>query len=169
MNVQNLMIHIVCVSFFAIYFSYPAKADEDPCEEYAQFYYAISVNRNILKFDLSNNGTTEPPHVDSVWITDTNDSIMQVYYDVQSGDEIDIVQSGDEIDIAFLPRGNYFLFIQMGDCIRGILFIARGTYPTDIDDILELHSQTISKFIRNGQLFIRRGDVIYTTDGRIVH
>ena len=103
----------------------------------------------VLFLYMLNNGTTEPPHVDSVWITDTNDSIMQVYYDVQSG---------DEIDIAFLPRGNYFLFIQMGDCIRGILFIARGTYPTDIDDIF-----------RNGQLFIRRGDVIYTTDGRIVH
>ena len=51
----------------------------------------------------------------------------------------------------------------------GRMFIARGTYPTDIDDILELHSQTISKFIRNGRLFIRRGDLIYTTDGRIVH
>ena len=152
-------LRIIFLLFGAVFSALSLYA-EDPCEEYAQFYYAISVNRNILKFDLSNNGTTEPPHVDSVWITDTNDSIMQVYYDVQSG---------DEIDIAFLPRGNYFLFIQMGDCIRGILFIARGTYPTDIDDIWELHSQTISKFIRNGQLFIRRGDVIYTTDGRIVH
>ena len=47
-------------ALFACCFISPAKADEDPCEEYAQFYYAISVNRNILKFDLSNNGTTDP-------------------------------------------------------------------------------------------------------------
>lgn len=145
------------IALFACCFISPAKADEDPCEEYAQFYYAISVNRNILKFDLSNNGTTEPPHVDSVWITDTNDSIMQVYYDVQSG---------DEIDIAFLPRGNYFLFIQMGDCIRGILFIARGAYPSDIDIVSDERIHPVTKILRNGQIFIIRGENVYTMQGQ---
>ena len=98
--------------------------------------------------------------MDSVWIADANDSILQVYYDIQSQ---------DDIDISFLERGHYVLYVQVGNCVMGRMFIARGTYPTDIDDILELHSQTISKFIRNGRLFIRRGDLIYTTDGRIVH
>ena len=146
-------------ALFACCFISPAKADEDPCEEYAQFYYAISVNRNILKFDLSNNGTTEPPHVDSVWITDTNDSIMQVYYDVQSG---------DEMDIAFLPTGNYFLFIQMGDCVQGRLFIARGYHPSDIDIVSDERTHSATKILRNGQIFILRGDGVYTLQGQEV-
>ena len=148
-----------CLLFalFACCFISPAMADDDPCEEYAQFYYAISVNRNILKFDLSNNGTTEPPHVDSVWITDTNDSIIQVYYDVQSG---------DGIDIAFLPRGYYLLFIQMGDCVQGRLFIARGAYPSDIGVAQDERTHSATKILRNGQIFIIRGENVYTMQGQ---
>ena len=83
-------------ALFACCFISPAMADDDPCEEYSYINYVVYTNWNILKYDLSNNGTTKPPHVDSIWITDANDSIMQVYYDVQSG---------DGIDIAFLERG----------------------------------------------------------------
>ena len=146
-------------ALFACIFMSQAMANEDPCEEYAQFYYAVSVNWNILKYDLSNNGTTEPPHVDSVWITDANDSIIQVYYDVQSG---------DGIDISFLPRGYYLLFIQMGDCVQGRLFIARGAYPSDIDIVSDERTHSATKILRNGQIFILRGDGVYTLQGQEV-
>ena len=152
----QVCLRIIFLLFGAAFSAFSLYA-EDSCEEYSHIKYAISINRNILKYDLSNNGTTEPPYVDSVWIADDNDSILQVYYDIQSQ---------DDIDISFLERGHYVLYVQVGNCVMGRMFIARGTYPTDIDDILELHSQTISKFIRNGQLFIRRGDLIYTIQGQ---
>ena len=138
-----------------ISFSY-IKAEDNPCEEYSYINYVVYTNWNILKYDLSNNGTTEPPHVDSVWITDANDSIIQVYYDVQSG---------DGIDIAFLPRGYYLLFIQMGDCVQGRLFIARGTYPSDVGVVLEEQTHSVAKILCGGQIYILRGDKTYTMQG----
>ena len=144
-------------ALFACCFISPAMADDDPCEEYSYINYVVYTNWNILKYDLSNNGTTEPPHVDSVWITDANDSIIQVYYDVQSG---------DGIDIAFLPRGYYLLFIQMGDCVQGRLFIARGSHPSDIGVAQDERTRFVTKVLRNGQIFIIRGENVYTMQGQ---
>ena len=76
-----------------------------------------------------------------------------------------IVQSGDGIDIAFLPRGYYLLFIQMGDCVQGRLFIARGTYPSDVGVVLEEQTHSVAKILCGGQIYILRGDKTYTMQG----
>ena len=144
-------------ALFACCFISPAMADDDPCEEYSYINYVVYTNWNILKYDLSNNGTTKPPHVDSIWITDANDSIMQVYYDVQSG---------DGIDIAFLERGYYILHVQIADCIMTRMFIARGYHPSDIDIVSDERTRFVTKVLRNGQIFIIRGENVYTMQGQ---
>jgi hypothetical protein len=46
-------------------------------------------------------------------------------------------------------------------------FTTTGEIATGIDNIQGNEVQS-KKFVRNGQIFILRGDKIYTTDGRLV-
>ena len=47
------------------------------------------ISKSDMIFDISNNGTIEPPYVDSVWILKTEQEPLRKL-DAQSGDTIDV-------------------------------------------------------------------------------
>jgi hypothetical protein len=138
---------------FLLWMMTPSFANADPCEMYRDINMTISLNRNVLRYDLSMNGTTTPPYVDSVWIATGKDmQIIQTYY----------VQSGEPIDISFLEKGYYILYIQLGNCVMGRTFIWRGEYGTANQQLQINQESSVYKVFKNGMLLIIHGDRIYT-------
>ena len=78
------------------------------CAEYRHINLSISsTGDTIVRYDISNRGTIDPPHVDSVWITNNKDAVMLTGH----------AQSGEPIDVSSFPDGTYYLWIQIGDCV----------------------------------------------------
>ena len=78
------------------------------CAEYRHINLSVSnTGDTIVRYDISNNGTIAPPHVDSVWITENKDAVVFTGH----------VQSGEPIDVSSFQNGTYYLWIQIGDCV----------------------------------------------------
>lgn len=137
--------------------SYP-NTDTDPpvvysCEEYEDIYVSVMKQDLIVTFDLSNDGTIEPPFVDSVGIApiaDTSNPI-RIYY----------IQSGEQIDISFLDYGVYALLIYMGDCVKGGAFIIEKSTNVENNSALEL--------VKKGKLFYNQGILYFRTPDGICY
>ena len=72
----------------------------------------VYIRGNYVYYDLSNNGTIEAPHVDSVWITRGEDqSTVKATSYAQSGEPV--------YDISTLDGGHYILWIKayLADCL----------------------------------------------------
>ena len=91
------------------------------CKEYRHINVITKENeeRSAMYYDLSNNGTITPPHVDSVWITTPDTSVMLISH----------AQSGEWIDISSLKYENYYLWIQIGDCVLSKQFVITPPDP----------------------------------------
>ena len=121
-----------------LFFTMSGFADSRPCEEY---YLTVGVDRlGHLHYDLSRNGTIEPPFVDSVCIEKPIEEsieelgyytyeVVETYYDVQSH------PSDDYIDISSFERGNYILAVYVNECVMKRLFVARKNYVTHVECI----------------------------------
>lgn len=143
---------ILLVLVFSTY-SLHLMAEDTSC---GGIYMSVSEMYNSLKYDISNNGTIEPAHVDSAQIVNSEGEVVQTYY----------VQSQEVIDISFLPRGYYVLWIYIGDCKYSRLFIARGT-KTDLN-MTEDNNSNVSKRIQNNQILIIRNEKTYTLTGQLI-
>lgn len=133
----------------------PMVAENTPCEEYQHINMTCAINRTCLYYDISNNGTITAPYVDSVWITnaENTEEVIMICY----------AQSGECIDIASLDRGHYIIYVPIDDnCIMARLFIYRGT-PSNIGEISidSLHA----KEYKEGMLLIHSGGKTYTLQG----
>ena len=85
------------------------------CEEYKHINLAVQMLPKIssMIFDISNNGTIEPPYVDSVWILKTEQEPLR---------KLD-AQSGDTIDLSFLEENeDYILRVYINGCIKSRTF-----------------------------------------------
>ena len=138
-----LLLNMIVASAFA--------QESDPCGAYNM---TVSVKHPFVSYDLSRNGTIEPPYVDSVNIENFDQETLTTYYDVQSG---------EEIDISWLERGKYILVVHFMGCVAKRMFIARGkTYSAvDENNIAPLDSTT-NMFINNqGLLYFKAQDGNY--------
>ena len=73
--------------------------------------------KSSIIFNLSNNGTIDPPYVDSIWIVNTDQEPLRKLY----------AQSRDTIDISFLEeRGTYILRVYIDGCIKSRTFVYRN-------------------------------------------
>lgn len=149
--ITSILLSLLCIHAMAVI------TEEDPCDEYAHIKMSVSILGTELQYDISNNGTEVVPYVDSVWITNGNDTTQIIW----TGN----TQSGEPIDISHFERGLYVIWIQIGDCVMGRQFISRGYY-TDVNN----PKDTIfaSKILRDGQWFILSGDHTYTPSGQQV-
>lgn len=128
----------------------------DPCEEYQDIAIAVAVDKDnaAISYTLSDNGTTTPLHVDSIWLT--NNAIHPV---VLTGN----AQPGESIDVSFLRKDMYVLWVKIGDCIIDSNTFRLGDTAMDIEAPAD--SETAVKIFRNGQLLIRRNSKTYTLQG----
>lgn len=135
-----------------ILFALPIFAELDPCEEYKHIKLSIVTLPKIssIVFDLSNNGTIEPPYVDSVWILNTEPEPLQKLY----------AQSGDTIDISFLEENKtYVLRVYINGCMKSRVFYHR-VVPT------YLENNTISPLPKSN-FFYHKGVLYYEApDGK---
>ena len=94
----------------------PIKWSEE-CEEYKHVNMSVIVfGKSSIIFDLSNNGTIDPPYVDSIWIVNTDQEPLRKLY----------AQSRDTIDISFLEeRGTYILRVYIDGCRKSSTFVYR--------------------------------------------
>ena len=136
-------------------------SDTTACEEYKQIKFSVSVVGTKVRYDLSNNGTLEPPHADSVWITFHTEDTTSVVYTGHA-------QSGEFIDISSFERGFYGLHVLIGECKMAQSFIFRGRGQTTTLGQEPVVTNTASKILRNGQILILRGDKTYTLQGQQV-
>lgn len=89
----------------------------EECEEYKHVNMSVVVfGKSSIIFDLSNNGTIDPPYVDSIWIVNTDQEPLRKLY----------AQSRDTIDISFLEeRGTYILRVYIDGCRKSSTFVYR--------------------------------------------
>lgn len=78
---------------------------------------SVSVNGNILRYDLSYNGTVD--------LTELNISLVQITDPFGGTYTTPQVGSGEPINISFLSRGNYFLTVVADGNVYSRLFIKR--------------------------------------------
>ena len=90
----------------------------EECYEYQHVNMSVVVfGKSSIIFDLSNNGTIDPPYVDSIWIVNTDQEPLRKLY----------AQSRDTIDISFLEeRGTYILRVYIDGCIKSRTFVYRN-------------------------------------------
>ena len=90
----------------------------EECYEYQHVNMSVLVfGKSSIIFDLSNNGTIDPPYVDSIWIVNTDQEPLRKLY----------AQSRDTIDISFLEeRGTYILRVYIDGCIKSRTFVYRN-------------------------------------------
>ena len=95
-----------------------------PCDDYRHINMTIlDYGNSIICYDLSNNGTITPPHVDSAWITDVYERPLFTCH----------AQSRELIDISSLnlEEGELVLVnVQIGNCVMSRLFTSRGSTTT---------------------------------------
>ena len=90
----------------------------EECYEYQHVNMSVRVfGKSSIIFDLSNNGTIDPPYVDSIWIVNTDQEPLRKLY----------AQSRDTIDISFLEKqGHYILRVYIDGCIKSRTFVYRN-------------------------------------------
>ena len=90
----------------------------EECYEYQHVNMSVVVfGKSSIIFDLSNNGTIDPPYVDSIWIVNTDQEPLRKLY----------AQSRDTIDISFLEeRGTYILRVYIDGCVKSRIFVYRN-------------------------------------------
>ncbi|MGM9837726.1 MAG: hypothetical protein ACI30A_04465 [Paludibacteraceae bacterium] len=128
----------------------------DPCEDYQNLTITVAVDKDnaAISYTLSENGTTTPLHVDSIWLT--NNAVHPV---VLTGN----AQPGESIDVSFLRKDMYVLWVKIGDCIIDSNTFRLG--DTAMDIATPTDSEAAVKIFRNGQLLIRRNSKTYTLQG----
>ena len=155
---KNHFITLICFVLIASFVLPIYAEDADPCDTYRYINMTVYIRGNYVYYDLSNNGTIEAPHVDSVWITRGEDqSTVKATSYAQSGEPV--------YDISTLNGGHYILWIKIEECVLGRLFIVRGV-SSDISTAKE--NISASKILRDHQLFILRDDKTYTVTGQKV-
>ena len=90
----------------------------EECYEYQHVNMSVRVfGKSSIIFDLSNNGTIDPPYVDSIWIVNTDQEPLRKLY----------AQSRDTIDISFLEtQGHYILSVYIDGCVKSRTFVYRN-------------------------------------------
>ena len=90
----------------------------EECYEYQHVNMSVLVfGKSSIIFDLSNNGTIDPPYVDSIWIVNTDQEPLRKLY----------AQSRDTIDISFLEKqGHYILRVYIDGCVKSRTFVYRN-------------------------------------------
>lgn len=142
--------------------SYKALAcDSVTCEEYPDFCPRLTRHRDRIIYYMSDNPDANLPPADSIWIEGFGGPYG-------SGTFIRVVHAleGEDIDISDLEVGYYILNIQLGECIAGKLFFGHRRPEEAIEDPAVMPSAT--KILRDGQLFIRRGEKEWTITGQEV-
>lgn len=150
---RNKLFVIVLAALFAL--PCVLYAAEQDCSTY---HVSTSVIGNTLRYDMSRQGTVEPPYVDSIWITDKTDSILYVSY----------VQSGEEIDISEFERGYYILWVRVKECLLARRFGKSTGDVTIVGETKEEKTLPIKTSLRGGQILILRGGHTYTLSGQEV-
>ena len=138
-----------------------AFADGDPCDEYQYVKMSIVVRNSTqtIIYDLSNNGTITPPHADSVWITTGEDYTTAVL--------TSHAQSGEPISVSSLEGRRYYLiWVQIGECVKVCQFVLRKQ-NSDIEECVAPNTP-IRKILRDGLIYILRGEKTYTLQGQEV-
>lgn len=141
---------LALLCFFSIY----ACAEED-CSNY---WLTTSVIGNTLRYDLSKNGTVEPPQVDSIWITNGEEQDVPII--------VLFAQSGEAIDISMLDQGLYLLWVRIGNCLHCRQFGKREVSGTMLTSTYAGSNSCADKILRDGQLLIDRNGELFTVDGR---
>ena len=133
-----------------ILFTLPIYAESDLCEEYKHINLAVGMlpKMSSMIFDLSNNGTIEPPYVDSVVVLNTEHELLR---------KLD-AQSGDTIDISFLEKqGTYILRVYINGCMKSRIFIYRVT-STELENNTTSPLQKRKFFYYKGVLYYEAPD-----------
>ena len=157
---KNHFITLICFVLIASFVLPIYAEDANPCDTYRYINMTVYIRGNYVYYDLSNNGTIEAPHVDSVWITRGEDqSTVKATSYAQSGEPV--------YDISTLDRGHYILWIKIEECVLGRLFIVRGVHSGNTNIFKE--NIFTSKILRNGQLLIIRDKKTYTVTGQEVN
>ena len=113
----------------------------EECYEYQHVNMSVRVfGKSSIIFDLSNNGTIDPPYVDSIWIVNTDQEPLRKLY----------AQSRDTIDISFLEeRGTYILRVYIDGCIKSRTFVYRNVQNKWSDTWCD----TWNVFVENGSVY----------------
>lgn len=123
----------------SLMFIVPLSAEDAiPCDEY---YMTVSNRKDsVLLYSLVRNQTLEEPHVDRVWITGKDTSVIIL---------VAFVQPRDSLDISSLTRGVYICFVQVGDCIYNRIFTIRGRNQNGTTDNLLPHTKIVLSITPN--------------------
>ena len=141
----------------ATYFYYVGAAYE-PCMNYQEVYSPVSYNGGELWYSIINPNNIELPAIDSVWIKKDHYSDI-LFASHAKPDEI--------IDISSLSRGYWILCIPFGECVRETVFYAEGQSDEQgVDKVIP--TAPAVKILRDGHLYIKRGEKEYTITGQEV-
>ena len=134
-------------------------AEWDPCLEYQDvaFYVRVQNEYTELQYFVYNPKNVDIPTIDSVWVENKAREVVFVSY----------AQPDEIIDISSLPTGIYSLTIQVDGCVTGRVFYVRRKSTQDVDQVTTSSSAT--KFFRDGQVLILRGEKAYTVTGQEVN
>lgn len=143
-----------CVKTERFYFS---GLEWDYCLAYREHDLTVYLQREILRYDLSNNSTVEPPYVDSVWIFAPQEPEVVLLSSH--------AQSGEGIDISTLPQGHLVCSIQISDCVLSRLFVHMKSEGQSQGCANPSSESSAFKILREGQILILRGDKTYTIHG----
>ena len=120
-NLISLVVVLLMWSTTSIVLAETTSIGPTPCDDYRYINMTILDYGNAtICYDLSNNGTITPPHVDSVWITDVYERLLFTCH----------AQSRELIDISSLnlEEGELVLVnVQIGNCVMSRLFTSRGS------------------------------------------
>ena len=134
-----------------------AQDDIPVCEEFPNFHPRCYVRQqNYLVyyiFDSQESG----PAADSVWVINASHEVVMTIH----------AKQGELVDISSLPRGYYVCYVQYRDCIGSYVFLKRTNSMADA--LEETPTQTLPcKILRDGHLYIKRGEKEYTITGQEV-
>lgn len=138
-----------------------------PCEDIVfshTVYRNFKKNEEFLYYYLSYQDEIKGNKsftADRVWITTLNSDTTTL---------IEVINPEEQkIDIISLEANQYYkLWATLRDCVFQLLFYKRIKTTTELIEDPLYTSPSTTKFLRDGQLFIRRGDKTYTIHGTAI-
>lgn len=128
----------------------------DYCLEYADCYLLTDVTINVLRYSLTNTDQFENFHVDSVWVSSLYEPDVPLL--------VSDAQPEEDIVLSTLDQGEYLFSIQIGECVKRVQFYKHAQAEHESINTPDTPSYA-TKILRDGNLYILRGEKTFTITG----
>ena len=131
----------------------------DYCLEYHDCIFSANTTVDSVYYGITHTEKFEDFHVDSIWITSIQDTETPLI--------VSYAQPKEMIDISSLEKGPYYIIAHIGLCTKYAQFYKSATKNTENTETVQSRPYA-TKFLRDGQLYIQIGDVVYNARGQVI-